>query len=65
MDNLANSDESVLSKIEQITDKRADFVEADLRSYEDLERVFDEYDFDAVIHFAGLKSVGESCKDPF
>lgn len=65
LDNLANSDESVLQKIEQITSKRADFIEADLRSYEDLERVFDAYDVDAVIHFAGLKSVWESCKDPF
>lgn len=64
-DNLANSDEAVLQNIEKITGKRADFVEADLRSYEDLERVFDAYDFDAVIHFAWLKSVWESCKDPF
>ena len=64
-DNLSNSDASVTTAIQEITNHRAEFIEGDLRSYEDLDRLFTEYDFDAVIHFAGLKSVGDSCADPF
>ena len=64
VDNLANSDISVLSKIEEISLMRPQFFQIDLCSYNDLENVFKSSSFDAVIHFAGLKAVGESVNKP-
>ena len=65
VDNLANSKLCVLDRIEKITGKRPKFVKCDLLDKELLNKVFDENpDIDSVIHFAGLKAVGESCAMP-
>ena len=65
VDNLCNSKICVLDRIETITGKRPTFIECDLCDAEALDKVFDEYkDIDSVIHFAGLKAVGESCSLP-
>ena len=64
LDNLCNSKKSVLDRIEQITGKKTAFIKADIRNYEEMEKIFLSHSFDAVIHFAGLKAVGESCGSP-
>ena len=65
VDNLSNSKISVLDRIEMITGVRPDFVECDLCDKPSLEKVFESYpDIDSVIHFAGLKAVGESVSIP-
>lgn len=64
LDNLSNSRREVLQSIEEITGKRPDFVEGDMRDAALLEDLFTRYRFDAVIHFAGLKAVGESVSKP-
>ncbi len=63
-DNLYNSKEDVLDRIEKITGVRPAFYKADLRDKESMRPVFEENKFDAVIHFAGLKAVGESVEKP-
>lgn len=63
-DNLCNSNVNVLDKIEKITGKRPMFYQISVQDREELERIFSEHTFDAVIHFAGLKAVGESCQIP-
>lgn len=63
-DNLSNAKVSVLDDIEKITGKRPRFYEIDVQDKEAVERVFAENEIDAVIHFAGLKAVGESCRIP-
>jgi UDP-glucose 4-epimerase len=64
IDNLVNSSVTVLDRIEKISNKRPVFREIDLRDSEAIERVFSEFAFDGVIHFAGLKAVGESVQKP-
>ena len=65
VDNLSNSKASVIDKIEKISGKRPVFVNCDLLDIEKLNRIFLENpDIDSVIHFAGLKAVGESCAFP-
>ena len=65
VDNLDNSKICVLDRIEAITGKRPDFIKCDLLDKELLNKVFDEHpEIDSVIHFAGLKAVGESCRIP-
>ncbi len=65
VDNLSNSKPCVLDRIEQITGVRPAFVKCDLLDKESLDKVFDDYpEIDSVIHFAGLKAVGESCAKP-
>ncbi len=64
VDNLSNSDIKVKDKIEKITNKKIKFYEYDLRDLEKLKLVFNENKIDAVIHFAGLKAVGESVEKP-
>lgn len=64
VDNLYNSSESVLDSIETITNTRPKFYKIDILDYEELEKVFKDNKFDAVIHFAGLKAVGESVEKP-
>ena len=64
VDNLVNSKIDVLDKIEKITGKRPKFYQDDLCNYQDLETIFKENKIDVVIHFAGLKAVGESCEKP-
>ena len=63
-DNLCNSKVEVLDRIQKITNKRPVFYEIDLLDSAALEKVFAENRLDAVIHFAGLKSVAESVEDP-
>ena len=65
VDNLDNSKICVLDRIEAITGKRPKFVKCDLLDKELLDKVFcDNPEIDSVIHFAGLKAVGESCQLP-
>src|SRR5437879_1119274 len=64
LDNLSNSEPGVLRRIEQITGKQAAFVEADIRDRAAVEAAFAACPIDAVIHFAGLKAVGESVEQP-
>lgn len=65
VDNLSNSKRCVVDKIEQITGKRPEFILCDLLDNASLARVFDTHpEIDSVIHFAGLKAVGESCSIP-
>ena len=65
MDNLSNSSMKVLDRVEAITGKKVPFYEADIRNREDLEKIFSNEKIDAVIHFAGLKAVGESVQKPW
>lgn len=64
VDNLCNSKKEIIEKIKEITKKEVSFYEIDLRNKESLRKVFDENKIDGVIHFAGLKAVGESVKEP-
>ena len=64
LDNLDNSCEESLNRVKKITGKDFNFYEVDLLDYEATDKVFAENNFDAVIHFAGLKAVGESCRIP-
>jgi UDP-glucose 4-epimerase len=65
VDNLCNSKIEVLDRIARITGKRPLFVAADVRDRAAMQALFSRYRFDAVIHFAGLKAVGESVAQPF
>lgn len=64
LDNFCNSKASVLDRIERIVGHRPLFVEADVRNSESMRILFSDYRFEAVIHFAGLKAVGESVAQP-
>lgn len=64
VDNLTNSHPIVLERIEMITGKRPDFVEADVCDFEKMEKVFSNHQFDSVIHSAGSKVIGESVEKP-
>ena len=64
IDNLANSSRESLRRVEQITGHEIPFVEADVRDQSALDDIFTTYDIDSVIHFAGLKAVGESVAKP-
>jgi UDP-glucose 4-epimerase len=64
VDNYCNSSEKVLQRIKKLTGKDFKAYNADLREEHNLEQVFSENKIDAVIHFAGLKAVGESYKKP-
>lgn len=64
VDDLANSKEKVLDRIEELSGVRPPFYKVDCCIYEDFKKVFQEEKFDAVIHFAGLKAVGESVYKP-
>ncbi len=63
-DNFSNSSPAVISRIEEITGKRVKVYDADVADPQALARVFEENDIGGVIHFAGLKAVGESVKVP-
>ena len=63
-DNLCNSTAAVFERIEQVTGKQVEFVEGDIRDTQTLAQVFARHDIDCVIHFAGLKAVGESVHKP-
>ena len=64
VDNLVNSKPEVLNRIEKITGKRPLFYEFDVRDEANMDKIFEDNDIFAVIHFAGLKSVGESVQKP-
>ncbi len=64
VDNLSNSKPESLQRVREISARSLDFVRADLRDQEALEALFSAHAFDAVIHFAGLKAVGESSAIP-
>ncbi|MDQ0709495.1 UDP-glucose 4-epimerase [Arthrobacter woluwensis] len=64
MDNLSNSSEESLRRVAQLSGKPVPFHQVDLTDPEGLDRLFSAYDFTAVIHFAGLKAVGESASIP-
>ena len=64
VDNLYNSSKKALERVQQITGKQLKFYEDDILDRAALERIFEENKIDAVIHFAGLKAVGESVAKP-
>jgi UDP-glucose 4-epimerase len=64
IDNLSNSKLSVLDRVKEITGKSIGFAQVDIRDRASLEQVFSQNRIDAVIHFAGLKAVGESVAQP-
>jgi UDP-glucose 4-epimerase len=64
LDNLSNSSAAVRARVEKISGRPLAFVEADIRDRAALDAVFAAHAFDAVIHFAGLKAVGESVAQP-
>ncbi len=64
IDNLSNSSQESLRRVEAITGKAVEFHEADLRDEAAVDGIFAHGDIDAVIHFAGLKAVGESVAKP-
>ncbi len=65
LDNLVNSSEKSLQRVEKITGKKVPFYKADILDREALEVIFSKESVDAVIHFAGLKAVGESVAKPW
>lgn len=64
LDNLCNSKREVINRIEKITGRRPEFVVGDIRDRALLRAVFNNHRIDSVIHFAGLKAVGESVQKP-
>ena len=64
VDNLSNSSYESLRRVQKITGKTVTFYENDIRDTAALEKIFSAHKFDAVIHFAAFKAVGESCKLP-
>ena len=64
LDNLCNSSSESLSRVEKLTQKSLTFIEGDIRDSQLLDQVFQQQSIDAVIHFAGLKAVGESQQIP-
>lgn len=64
IDNLVNSSEKAKERIEEITGKALTFYKADVRDRKKLDEIFSSHDIDCVIHFAGLKAVGESVEKP-
>ena len=64
IDNLDNSSEESLNRVEKITGKKVKFYEEDVRNKEALRKIFSDNKIEAVIHFAGLKAVGESVREP-
>lgn len=64
IDNYSNSSKDVIGRVEQITNKKIRIYEADVRDRNILKKIFLENNIDAIIHFAGLKAVGESVHKP-
>ena len=65
MDNLSNASKESLVRVEKITGKPVTFYQADILDREATEEIFTKEKIDSVIHFAGLKAVGESVKKPW
>ncbi len=64
LDNFYNSDKEALNRVKELSGKDFPFYECDIRDAEGLRTIFREHDIDVVIHFAGLKAVGESVRKP-
>ena len=64
VDNLCNASEEAIRRVEKITGKNVTFYKADIRDKEALDQIFDKESVECVIHFAGLKAVGESVRKP-
>ena len=64
MDNLYNASEEALRRVEKITGKHVTFYKADMLDREAVNEIFEKESIDSVIHFAGLKAVGESVAKP-
>ncbi|WP_026575880.1 UDP-glucose 4-epimerase GalE [Bacillus sp. UNC438CL73TsuS30] len=64
LDNLSNSQRESINRIKELTGRDFPFCEVDILDRDALDRLFSQYDFDAVMHFAGLKAVGESVEIP-
>ena len=64
IDNYANSCAESLERVKKISGKEFSYYECDIRDKEGLDKIFKAHDIEAVIHFAGLKAVGESCQKP-
>lgn len=65
LDNLSNSFEATIGKIENISNKKVTFYKWDIKDKELLEKIFTNHSIDCVVHFAGAKAVWESCEKPF
>ncbi|MCK5478440.1 MAG: SDR family NAD(P)-dependent oxidoreductase, partial [Methylococcales bacterium] len=64
VDNLSNSKEESLNRVKKITGKSLSFYNQDIRDRKTLTDIFNAHKISAVMHFAGLKAVGESCEQP-
>ncbi|MDA9313361.1 UDP-glucose 4-epimerase GalE [Amylibacter sp.] len=64
IDNLCNGHEVALERVQDITNRDLQFTNADIRDAKALDKIFNDFKPEAVIHFAGLKAVGESVADP-
>ncbi len=64
LDNLSNSSQEAIKRVEKIINKKIKFIKGDIRDKELLRKIFKENEIDSVIHFAGLKAVGESVEKP-
>ena len=64
VDNLSNSSLEVLKRVKKLYDSNIPFYKVDIRNEKALRKVFEKHSFDGVIHFAGLKAVGESVENP-
>jgi UDP-glucose 4-epimerase len=63
-DNFCNASKESINRVEKLVNQNIEVIEGDIRSRENLQEVFDTHQIDAVIHFAGLKAVGESVEQP-
>ena len=63
-DNFSNSSRESINRVERLVNKKISLVEGDIRNADELQKVFDNYRIESVIHFAGLKAVGESVAEP-
>ena len=64
LDNLSNSSEIVIDRLEKLSKKKIKFIQEDIQNKQALKSMFEEYNITSVIHFAALKAVGESNKKP-
>ncbi len=64
VDNLSNSSRSAVERVEELAGKSVEFHQVDILDRDGLDRIFDEAPIEAVLHFAGLKAVGESVEQP-
>ena len=65
IDNLSNSSKDSLAAVERLVGKEIELIVGDIRNKKDIRKIFNKYEVYGVLHFAGLKSVSESIKDPF